>query len=72
MWLRWDIHSAGELLICIGANIQFAGFSQPGIAPETQLVRTFLDLPSPCPSPLNRIFLEHATKPAPIERGDLQ
>jgi hypothetical protein len=69
--LRWDIHSAGVMLIRIGKSIQFTGFSQPNLAAEVGLIRNSLRLPPPEQSPIDRALTERMTEPAPIEPGDL-
>jgi hypothetical protein len=32
-WLRWDIHSAGAMLISMGNSIQFEGYSLISVSP---------------------------------------
>jgi HAMP domain-containing protein len=69
--LRWDIHSAGDILIGVGMSIQFKGFSRPNIGPEVGLIRNSLRLPLPKPSEIMRALTKNMSKPAPIEPGDL-
>lgn len=69
--LRWDIHSAGEMLIRIGKGIQSIGYSWPNNSTDASLIRQCLRLPYPEPSPLDRELTAHAAKPAPLDPRDL-
>jgi hypothetical protein len=47
--LRWDVHSAGEMLITLGNSLQFEGFSMasPEVARTVNCIRKALRLPMP-------------------------
>jgi hypothetical protein len=66
---RWDIHSAGEMLISVGRGTQFEGFSHANASPLVPLIRKSLRLPPPEPSPLTRALMANAAEPAPITPG---
>lgn len=68
-WWRWDIHSAGNLLISIGNGTQSVGFSWANNSPLVMLIRQNLKLPNPEPSPTERALVENATRPAPLDAG---
>ncbi|GEM_PF-5106322 len=61
--LRWDIHSAGELLIAIANTTQFEGYSMVSVSPTVVQVRDALRLPTPTASPVVRALREHAAQP---------
>ena len=61
--LRWDIHSAGALLISIGNSIQFEGFSFISVSPIVPQVRQCLRLPVPNRPPVIEALMQHAGQP---------
>jgi len=69
--LRWDIHSAGEMLIRIGKGIQSIGYSWPNNSADVSLIRQCLRLPYPEQSSMDRELMAHAAKPAPLDPGQI-
>jgi hypothetical protein len=69
--LRWDIHSAGTMLINVGNTTQFEGFSAANASPIVPLVRSCLQLPAPEQPPMIRELMANAGRPAPIQRNQL-
>jgi hypothetical protein len=65
-WKRWDIHSAGDMLISVGNGTQFGGFTFANASPTAMLIRECLRLPAQTRSPIERELLAHASAPAPL------
>lgn len=61
---KWDIHSAGELLIGIGNTTQFEGYSMVTVSPTVVHIRDALRLPTPTSSPVVRALRENASQVA--------
>jgi hypothetical protein len=69
--LRWDIHSAGAMLVGIGNTTRDEGFSNANASAVVPLIRNCLRLPTPEQPPMIRELMAHAASPAPIEPGSL-
>lgn len=71
-FLGLDIYSAGGLLIGIGNDTRFSGFSFASLSPTVPLIRKCLRLPAPRVPPMIRAMQVHAGQPGVIEPDDLQ
>lgn len=69
--IRWDIHSAGTMLIGIGNATRAEGFSHANASATVPLIRISLRLPTPEEPPMIRELMAHAARPAPINPGNL-
>jgi hypothetical protein len=65
--LRWDIHSAGDLLISLARTTEFGGFSHVSISPPAALIRLCLRLPIPEQPPMMRALTENMMQPGAAE-----
>jgi hypothetical protein len=68
--VRWDIHSAGVMMVGIGSSTRDEGFSHANISPTVPLIRNCLRLPAPEQQPMIRELMAHAGRPAPIGPGN--
>jgi hypothetical protein len=69
--IRWDIHSAGTMLVGIGNTTRNEGFSHANASATVPLIRKCLRLPTPEEPPVMRELMAHAARPAPINPGKL-
>lgn len=69
--MRWDIHSAGVLLIGLGNLTQFDGYSMASISPPVANIRTCLRLPSPEKPPMIAALEANARAPASSDEPPL-
>jgi hypothetical protein len=70
-YLRWDVHSAGTMLIRIGDTTQSEGFSFANSSPLTPLIRDCLKLPAPEKPSLIMPLEEHSSEPSNKQAGQL-
>jgi hypothetical protein len=69
-WFRWDIHSAGLMLISLGNDIQFEGAIYSSDSPSVQLIRSGLGLATPPTPPMIQALWDHAGAPTHSRSGD--